>query len=39
MYPKIIQNDKFVYVLYTKIGQIKILYNNECTKIVYTSNS
>ena len=32
MYTKNIQNTKFVYILYTKIVQIKILYNNECTK-------
>ena len=28
MYTKIIQNTKFVYILYTKTVQIKILYNN-----------
>ena len=32
MYRKIIQSTKFVYILYTKIVQIKILYDNECTK-------
>ena len=32
MYTKIIQNTKFVYILYKKIVQMKILYNNECTK-------
>ena len=32
MYTKIIQNTKFVYILYTKIVQIKILHDNECTK-------
>ena len=32
MYTKIIQNTKFVYVLYTKVVQIKTLYDNECTK-------
>ena len=35
MYTKIIQNTKFVYILYTKIVQIKILYDNECTKNVH----
>ena len=35
MYIKIIQNTKFVYILYTKIVQIKISYDNECTKNVY----
>ena len=34
MYTKIIQNTKFVYVLYTKIVQIKILYDKECRKNV-----
>ena len=29
------QNTKFVYALYTKIVQIKILYNNECTKNIH----
>ena len=38
MYTKIIQNAKFVYILYTKIVQIKILYDNECTKNVHTKN-
>ena len=28
MYEKIIQNTKFVYILSTKIVQIKILYDN-----------
>ena len=32
MYTKIIQNTKFVYILYAKIVQIKILHDNECTK-------
>ena len=31
MHAKIIQSNKFVYILYTKIVQIKILYDNECT--------
>ena len=35
MCTKIIQNTKFVYILYTKIVQIKILYHNECTKNVH----
>ena len=36
MHTKIIQNTKFVYILYTKIiQQIKILYDNECTKSVH----
>ena len=35
MYTKIIQNTKFVYILYTKIVQIKILYGNECTENVH----
>ena len=35
MYTKIIQNTKFVNILYKKIVQIKILYNNECTKTVH----
>ena len=30
------QNTKFVYIFYTKIAQIKILYDNECTKNVHT---
>ena len=34
MQNKIIQNTKFVYVLYTKIVQIKILYDKECRKNV-----
>ena len=32
MYTNIIQNTKYVYILYTMIVQIKILYDNECTK-------
>ena len=36
MYTKIIQNTNIVYILYTKIVQIKILYDNECTKNVQT---
>ena len=32
MYTKFIQNTKFVYIFYTKIVQITILYDNECTK-------
>ena len=39
MYTKIIKNTNLVYILYTEIVQIKILYDNECTKNVYTSNS
>ena len=35
IYTKIKQNTYFVYVLYTKIVQIKILFDNECTKNVY----
>ena len=35
MYTKIIQSTKFVYIFYTKIGKIKILYNNECAKNVH----
>ena len=35
MYTKIIQNTISVYVWYTKIVQIKILYDNECTKNVH----
>ena len=34
-YTKIIQNTKFVYILYAKLVQIKILYNNECTNNVH----
>ena len=34
MYTKIIRNTKFVYTLFTKIVQIKILYDNECIKNV-----
>ena len=29
------QNTAFVYALYTKIVQIKILYDNECTENVH----
>ena len=36
MYLKIIQNTKFIYILHTKIVQIKILYDNICTKNVQT---
>ena len=32
MYTKTIQNTKFVYILYTNIVQIKVLYGNECTR-------
>ena len=35
MYTKVIQNTISVYVWYTKIVQIKILYDNECTKNVH----
>ena len=35
MYTKIIQNTWFVYILYTKIIQIKILFDNECRKNVH----
>ena len=35
MYTKIIQNTKFVYILYTKTVQIKILYDHECTRHVH----
>ena len=35
MYTKTIQNTKFVYILYTKIVQLNILYDNECTKNVH----
>ena len=35
IYTKIKQNTYFVYVLYTKIVQIKILFDNECTKNVH----
>ena len=31
MYTEIIQNTKFVYILYTKIAQIKIFYD-KCTR-------
>ena len=37
MYTKIVQNTNFAYILYTKIVQIKILYDNpmykKCTQI------
>ena len=36
MYTKIIKNTKFVYFLYTKIVQIKILYDDECKKMYIT---
>ena len=39
MYTKIIQNTKFVHILYTKIVQIKTLYDNECTKKVHQINT
>ena len=32
---KNIQNTKFVYILYIKIVQIKIFYDNECAKNVH----
>ena len=32
MYTKIIQHTKSVYILYTKIVEIKVLYDNECTR-------
>ena len=35
MYTKIIQNTTFLYILYTKFVQIKILYDNERTKNVH----
>ena len=35
MYTKIIQNTGFVNILYTKIAQIKISYDIECTKNVH----
>ena len=35
MYTNIMQNTNNVYILYTKIVQIKILYDNECTKNVH----
>ena len=35
MYTKNIQNIKFAYIFYTKIVQIKILYDNEFTKNVH----
>ena len=31
VYTKIIQNTKFVYILYIKVVPIKILYDNKCT--------
>ena len=36
MYTLFIQNTNFVYILHIKIAQIKILYDNECTKNVQT---
>ena len=33
MYTKITENTNFVYILYTKVVQIKILYDNECKKM------
>ena len=47
MHTKIIQNTKFVHILYTKIVQTKISYDNEyarnvhqiyCTYTVYTKH-
>ena len=35
MYTKIIKNTNFLDILYTKIVQIKILYDNECTRNVH----
>ena len=35
IYTTILQSTKFVYILYTKILQIKILYDNECTRNVH----
>ena len=35
MYTKIVQNIKFVYVLYLKIVQIKTSFDNECTRNVH----
>ena len=35
MYTKIKENTTFVYILYTKIVQIKILYDNECKNNVH----
>ena len=35
MHTKIIENTSFVYILYTKIVQIKISYNIKCTKDVH----
>ena len=35
MYTTIIQNTKFVCILYDKIVQIKILYDNKCTRNVH----
>ena len=34
MYTTIIQNTKIVCILYNKTVQIKILYDNECTRNV-----
>ena len=36
MYTKITQNTNFVYILHTKIVQIKILNDNGCAKKVQT---
>ena len=36
MYTLFIQNTNFVHILHIKIVQIKILYDNECTKNVQT---
>ena len=35
MYTKIIQNTKFVYILYAKIVQIKTLCDNDCKRNVH----
>ena len=35
MYAKVKQNTKFLYILYTKIVQIKILYDKEYTKNIH----
>ena len=35
VHTKKILNTKFAYILYTKIVQIQILYNNECTKNIH----
>ena len=32
---KIIENIKFVHILYTKIVQIKTFYDNECTRNIH----